>query len=112
MNEGNKDNLDQTLNKGSEVRLSDKITKQIRIGTIKTIREMRSLMSGVKYNFHFCIGREKGWFGDPEFDFPVAEDTYRKAFNLILEGGLSDEEYDSVDEQGIKELDGLLARFL
>ena len=112
MGDEKKDNLDQTLNKGSEVRLSDKITKQIKIGTIKIIREMRNLMSGVKYNFHFCIGREKGWFGDPEFDFPAAEVSYRKAFDLILEGGLSDEEYDSVDEQGIKELDGLLTRFL
>lgn len=107
-----KNNLDETMNLGSEIRLSESITKQMKIGTIKTIREIRKMMNGVKYNFHFCIGREKGWFGDEEFDFPAAEATYRKAFDLVIEGGLSDEEYENVDEKGIKELDGLLTRFL
>jgi len=107
-----KDNLDQTLNKGTEIRLSGTLSKQIKIGTIKTIRELRQLMTGIRYRFQFCIGRSKGYFEDDQFDFPNAEATYRKAFNLILEGGLSDDEYDSVDEEGIKELGNLLNRFL
>ncbi|MCR8656930.1 hypothetical protein [Paenibacillus endoradicis] len=107
-----KDNLDQTLNLGTEIRLSETLKKHIKIGTIKTIRDLRKLMNGVKYNFQFCIGREKGWFGDDKFDFPEAEAKYREAFNTVLDGGLSDDEYDSVDEEGIKELDSLLTRFL
>ena len=112
MDNENKDNLDETLNIGTEIRLTDKLTKHINIGTIKTIREIRKIVSEVKYSFAFSFGREKGYHLDPEYDFPKAEAKYREAFNVVLEGGLSDEEYDNVDEKGIKELDTLLTRFL
>jgi hypothetical protein len=112
MSEQQQDNLDQTLNKGSEVRLSNTLSKQMKIGTVKIIRELRQFTKNNQYKFSFCIGREKGWSGDPKYDFPSAEQNFRKAFDLILEGGLSDEEYDQVDEQGIEELDNLLTRFL
>lgn len=112
MNDEKKDNLDETLNLGSEIRLTDTVTKQIKIGTIKTIREIRKIMLDVKYGFSFTVGREKGFYVDPEYDFPEAEAKYRKAFNIVLDGGLSEEEYENVDELGIKELDKLLTRFL
>lgn len=110
--EEKKDNMDQTLNLGTEIRLSSTLKKQIKIGTIKSIREIRKLMTGVKYNFYFCFGREIGHIIDEKYDFPAAEAKFREAFNIVLDGGLSDDEYDSVDEEGIKELDNLLTRFL
>lgn len=106
--------LDASMNIGSEIRLSEDCTKSIRIGSIKVIREVRQLMKNVNYKFSPSIGRDK-WAsvdGGEEIDWPIIEDTYRKAFNIVLIGGLSDDEYDSVDEDGIKELDNLLDRFL
>lgn len=105
--------LDQTLNIGSEIRLSEGCVKRVRIGSIKLIREVRQVMSEVaQYTFSFSIGRGKIKVGDKEIDFSQVEKAYRKAFGMVLVDGLTDEEYDNVDEQGLKELDELLNRFL
>ncbi|MEC0241979.1 hypothetical protein P4H66_19435 [Paenibacillus dokdonensis] len=106
--------MDQTLNIGTEVTLAAGLTKHIKIGSIGLIRQVRQLMKGKEYNFSFCIGRDK-WPATedrPEVNWPEVETTYKEAFNLVLVEGLSDEEYERVDENGIKELDGLLNRFL
>ncbi|MFF2015010.1 hypothetical protein [Paenibacillus sp. NPDC058177] len=112
--------IDETVNVGSEVTLAaatgehGEIVKTIRIGTIGLIRKVRSLMKDTRYTFSASIGREKWNETDKTIavDWPAVESTYREAFNLVLVEGLSDEEYDRVDEQGIKELDTLLDRFL
>lgn len=106
--------LDASMNIGSEIRLSEDCTKNIRIGSIKMIREVRQLMKNVNYKFSPSIGRDKWASADDNegIDWPAIEESYRKAFNVVLVGGLSDDEYDSVDEDGIKELDTLLDRFL
>lgn len=106
--------LAQSLNIGSEIRLSEKCIKQIKIGSIKLIREVRQKMKNLAYNFSYSIGRDK-WTaedGSKEIDWPVIESAYKETFNMVLVGGLTEEEYESVDEAGIKELDGLLDRFL
>ncbi|WP_233147031.1 hypothetical protein [Paenibacillus selenitireducens] len=106
--------LDQTLNIGSEIRLAEGITKRIQIGSIGLIRKVRSIMKGNEYKFSFSIGRGK-WEATEnrkEIDFDAVEEAYKEAFNLVLVEGLTDEEYEQVDEQGIKELDELLERFL
>src|SRR6185312_14386704 len=112
--------LDQSLNIGSEIRLFDGCIKTIRIGTVKTIREIRQLMKGVNFKFSFCIGRDVTELSaDPtnperteKIDFPAMENKYKQAFNIVLEEGLTDEEYDKIDDNGIEELDTLLDRFL
>ncbi|MOA38019.1 hypothetical protein D3C78_1596650 [compost metagenome] len=48
----------------------------------------------------------------PEIDFPAVEAAYKEAFNLVLVEGLTEEEYENVDEEGLKVLDDLLTRFL
>jgi hypothetical protein len=101
--------MDQSLNIGSEVHLSEGVVKHIKIGSVGLIREVRNVMKGVKYRFSFCIGREKEMIADEEHNFPEAEATYRKAFDLVLVEGLTDEEYNSANAQ---ELDTLLDRFL
>jgi predicted RecB family nuclease len=106
--------LDQSLNIGSEIRLFDGCVKQIKIGSIKLIREIRQKMKDLSYKFSYSIGRDK-WIsedGSKEVDWPAVEEAYTECFNLVLVGGLSDDEYDNVDEAGIKELDDLLDRFL
>lgn len=100
--------LDQSLNIGSEVRLFEGCVKNIEIGTIKTIREIRQKMKDVKFKFSFCIGRD----AQEEADFPAYEQTYREVFDMVLVDGLSDDEYEQVDEEGLKVLDTILDRFL
>lgn len=106
--------IDETLNIGSEVRLAEGITKNVKIGTIGVIRQVRKVMKDVGYKFSASIGREKWEATDSskEVDWPTIEAAYREAFDLVLDGGLSDEEYDRVDQAGIEELDILLDRFL
>ncbi|ODA09245.1 hypothetical protein [Paenibacillus polymyxa] len=106
--------LDKTLNIGTEIPLGEGIIKHVKIGTIALIRQVRQLMSGNEYKFSFSIGREK-WDATEdraEVDWPKVEALYKEAFNLVLVEGLTEEEYENVDEEGIKELDGLLERFL
>jgi hypothetical protein len=106
--------LDQSLNIGSEIRLYEGCTKHVKIGSIKLIREVRQKMKDLTYQFSYSIGREK-WTaedGGKEVDWPKVEAAYKEAFNMVLVEGITDEEYDCVDEEGIKELDGLLERFL
>ncbi|QNR69962.1 hypothetical protein IAQ67_13660 [Paenibacillus peoriae] len=67
-------------------------------------------MSGNQYKFSFLISREK-WEATEEraeVDWPKVEAFHKEAFNLVLVEGLTEEEYENVDEKGIKELDGLL----
>lgn len=106
--------IDETLNIGSEVRLAEGITKNVKIGTIGLIRQVRKVMNYVGFKFSTSIGREKWEATDlnKEVDWPEIERAYREAFDLVLDGGLTDDEYDRVDEDGIKELDTLLDRFL
>ncbi len=106
--------LNQTLNIGSEVELAEGIVKHVKVGTIGLIREIRQIMKGKEYKFSFCIGRDvlPATESRPEIDCPLIESTYKQAFNLVLVEGLSDKEYEQVDENGLKELDGLLERFL
>lgn len=106
--------MDTTLNIGSEVTLAEGLVKHVKIGTIALIRQVRQTMAGNEYKFSFCIGREK-WEATEdrkEVDWPAVEAVHKKAFNLVLVEGLTEEEYESVDEEGIKELDALLERFL
>ncbi|KAA8782510.1 hypothetical protein EC604_01435 [Paenibacillus amylolyticus] len=111
--------LDQTLNIGSTVKLAKGIEKTIQLGTIKLIREVRQHAKHLKgIRFSYAMGRdatEAEQIGDqeiPAFDFPAIEEAYKKAFNMIFVEGLTDEEYDKVDEEGIRKLDGVLDRFL
>ncbi len=106
--------LDQTLNIGSEIRLGDGIIKHVKIGTIATIRKVRQIMKGKEYRFSFAIGRDKlpATEDRPEIDFPAVEAAYKEAFNLVLVEGLTEKEYENVDEDGLKVLDDLLNRFL
>jgi hypothetical protein len=106
--------MDQSLNIGSEIRLFEGCTKQIKIGSIGLIREVRQKMKGNLYNFSYSIGRDKyvSEDGSKEVNWPEVEAAYKETFNMVLVGGLTDAEYDKVDEVGIKELDALLDRFL
>lgn len=106
--------LDQTLNIGSEITLGEGIVKHVKIGTIGTIRKVRQIMKGKEYKFSFSIGRDKMPATDtrPEIDFQAVEAAYKEAFNLVLVEGLTEEEYENVDENGLEELDELLTRFL
>ncbi|WP_138756583.1 hypothetical protein [Paenibacillus sinopodophylli] len=106
--------MDQTLNVGSEITLAEGIVKHIKIGTIGLIRQVRQNMKGISYRFSQSIGREK-WEsseGTTEIDWPSVEAAYRKTFDLVLVEGLSDEEYEQVNDEGIKELENLMERFL
>ncbi|MDF2651695.1 MAG: hypothetical protein K0Q73_7500 [Paenibacillus sp.] len=106
--------LNQSLNIGTEIRLSEGCLKNIKIGSIKLIREVRQKMKDYPYKFSYSIGREK-WAtedGGKEIDWPKVEAAYKEAFNLVLVDGLTDDEYENTDEEGIKELDTLLDRFL
>ncbi len=108
--------INETLNIGTEVRLAEGIVKNIRIGSIGLIRKVRQLMKGKQYSFSYSIGRDV-WTGETDgeaktIDFPAVEAAYREAFNLVLVDGLTDAEYDQVDEKGIEELEMLLSRFL
>lgn len=111
--------LDQTLNLGETVRLAEGIQKTIKLGTIKLIRQVRqhsNNLQGIK--FSFVIGRdpiEPNKIGDHEIqaiDCPKIEKAYKEAFNMIFVEGLTDEEYEQVDMQGIEVLDSVLDRFL
>lgn len=106
--------LDQTLNIGSEIRLGEGIVKHVKVGTIGTIRKVRQIMKGKEFRFSYSIGRDKlpATDGRPEIDLPAIEAAYKEAFNLVLVEGLTDEEYENVDEDGLKVLDDLLNRFL
>lgn len=111
--------LDQTLNIGSTVKLAEGIKKTIKVGTIKLIREVRQHAKNLKgLRFSFVIGRdpiEPNKVGDediPAIDCPAIEKAYLKAFNMIFVEGLTDEEVEQVDMEGIKELDDVLDRFL
>lgn len=106
--------LDQTLNIGTEVRLAEGLVKHIKVGTIGMIRQIRQIMKGKEYRFSYSIGREKmeATAERPEIDFPAIEAAHKEAFNFVLVEGLTEEEYERVDEDGIKELDELLSRFL
>jgi hypothetical protein len=106
--------MDQSLNIGSEIRLFDGCVKQIKIGSIGLIREVRQKTKGKLYNFSYSIGRDKyvSEDGSKEVDWPAVEAAYIEAFNMVLVGGMTVEEYNKVDEAGIKELDALLDRFL
>ncbi|MGC5773613.1 hypothetical protein [Paenibacillus pabuli] len=111
--------LDQTLNIGSTVRLAEGIKKTIKIGTIKLIREVRKQAKDLKgIRFSYVIGRdpiEATQVGDqdiPSIDCPAIEQAYKKAFDMIFVEGLTDEEYEQVDMEGIKALDDVLDRFL
>ncbi|WP_391573870.1 hypothetical protein [Cohnella sp.] len=101
--------MDQSLNIGMEVTLSEGVVKQVKIGSVKLIREVRNRMKDVRYRFSFCVGREKSEIGDDEIDFPAAEAAYRETFAAVLVGGLTDEEYEDAD---VEVLDKLLDRFL
>ncbi|MCU6797997.1 hypothetical protein OB236_38320 [Paenibacillus sp. WQ 127069] len=106
--------LDQSMNIGTEVRLSEGCTKSVKIGSIKLIREIRQLMKGNEYKFSYSIGRDK-WDAEEdrkEIDWPKVETVHKEAFRLVLVEGLTEEEYENVDEQGIEVLDKLLERFL
>ncbi|MGG6309785.1 hypothetical protein [Paenibacillus macerans] len=107
-------NLDQTLNIGTEIVIGEGITKRVKIGTIGIIRKVRQIMKGKEYTFSYSIGREKLPPKDdhPGIDWPAVEAAYKEAFNLVLAEGLTEEEYENVDEDGLKELDQLLTRFL
>ncbi|WP_342570354.1 hypothetical protein MKY85_17525 [Paenibacillus sp. FSL R5-0749] len=111
--------LDQTLNIGSTVRLAEGLQKTIKVGTIKLIREVRQHsknLGGIR--FSYVIGRdpiEATQVGDqdiPAIDCPSIEQAYKKAFDLIFVEGLTDEEYEHVDMEGIQALDNVLDRFL
>ncbi|GGF72881.1 hypothetical protein GCM10010912_17600 [Paenibacillus albidus] len=106
--------IDETLNIGSEVKLAEGLSKNIKIGTIGLIRQVRKVMKDAPYKFSNSIGREKWPATDlgAEVDWPAIEASYREAFNLVLDGGLSDTEYELVDLNGIEELENLLTRFL
>jgi alanine-alpha-ketoisovalerate/valine-pyruvate aminotransferase len=104
--------MDQSMNIGSEVHLAEGLTKHVRIGTIKLIREVRQATKDIPYKFAFCIGRDKMVVEGNEVDIPAMERKYQDVFSSILVEGLTDEEYEQVDEDGIKELDKLLERFL
>ncbi|MGM1023422.1 MAG: hypothetical protein ACQEXV_23550 [Bacillota bacterium] len=106
--------LDKTLNIGTEIRLAEGIKKHVKIGTIALIRQVREEMDGVVHKFSFSIGRKK-WEATEDreaVDWPKVEDTYKKAFNLVLVEGITEEEYEQIDQDGIEELDNLLDRFL
>lgn len=106
--------LDQTLNIGTEIRLADKLLKHVKIGSVGVIRQVRQTMKGNEYLFSYSIGRD-AWPADGErkaIDWPAVEAAYKKSFNMVLVEGLTDEELEIVDEEGIKELDTLLERFL
>lgn len=106
-------NLDQTLNIGTEIVLGEGITKHVKIGTIGIIRKVRQIMKGKEFTFSYSIGREESPPNGehPGIDWPAVEAAYKAAFNLILVGGLTEAEYENVDEDGLKELDQLLTRF-
>lgn len=106
--------IDQTLNIGTEIRLAEGLVKHIKIGTIGLIRQVRQNMRSISYRFAQSIGREKWESEDAsnQIDWPAVEEAYRKMFDLILVEGLTDEEYESVDDEGIKELENLMERFL
>jgi hypothetical protein len=106
--------LDQSMNIGTEIRLSEGCTKHVKIGSIKLIREVRQTMKDTGYRFSHSIGRDlwEAKEGQKEVDWPKIEATYKQAFNMVLFEGLTEAEYDNVDEEGIKELDALLDRFL
>nr|WP_052476324.1 hypothetical protein [Cohnella kolymensis] len=101
--------LDQSLNIGPEVTLAEGLTKHVKIGSVKVIREVRQKMKDIPYRFAFCVGREKRKLGDEEVDFPAIEASYREAFGMVLVEGLTDEEYENAN---VQELDTLLDRFL
>jgi hypothetical protein len=106
--------LDQSMNIGTEIRLSEDCTKHVKIGSIKLIREVRQTMKDTAHRFSYSIGRDlwEAKEDQKEVDWPKVEATYKQAFNMVLVEGLTEEEYDNVDEEGIKELDTLLDRFL
>jgi len=118
--------LEQTLNIGSEIvlaapsaELPEGIKKNIKIGTISLLRQVRSKAPGAQgMRFSFAIGRPKAEAQTldgqeyPAIDFPAIEAAYREMFNLILTDGLSDAEYEAVDINGIAELENVLERFL
>ncbi|MDK8188777.1 hypothetical protein QP794_01605 [Paenibacillus sp. UMB7766-LJ446] len=111
--------LDQTLNIGSTVRLAEGIKKTIKVGTIKLIREVRQQAKNLKgIRFSYVIGRDAieatqvGEQDIPAIDCPAIEQAYKKAFDMIFVEGLTDEEYEQVDMEGIKSLDDVLDRFL
>ncbi|MDB5053274.1 MAG: hypothetical protein JWM44_1324 [Bacilli bacterium] len=106
--------LDQSLNIGSEIKLFEGCIKNVKIGSIKLIREVRQVMKDLAYDFKYSIGRDK-WTSDDgktSVDWPKVEAAYKKAFNMVLIGGLTDEEYENVDDNGLGELETLLSRFL
>lgn len=112
--------INETLNIGSEVTLAaatkehPALIKNIKIGTIGMIKRVRVIMKDAPYKFSESIGREK-WTSsesDSVLDWPAVEAAYRQAFDIVLDGGLSEEDYERVDEQGIEELEKLITRFL
>ncbi|MEC0233734.1 hypothetical protein P4H71_05105 [Paenibacillus kribbensis] len=106
--------LDKTLNIGTEIRLAEGIKKHVKIGTIALIRQVREDMDGVAHKFSFSIGRKK-WEATEDreaVDWPKVEETYKKAFNLVLVEEITEKEYEQIDQDGIAELDNLLDRFL
>lgn len=107
------ESMDKSLNIGSEVELFEGCVKHVRIGNIRLIRDIRQKMKDVRFRFSYCIGRDKiKTETGEEVDFPMMETTYREAFNMVLVEGMTDDEYEQVNEHGIKELDNLLDRFL
>lgn len=106
--------LDKTLNIGTEIALAEGIKKHVKIGTIALIRQVREEMDGIAHKFSYSIGRKK-WEATEDreaVDWPKIEETYKKTFNLVLVEGLTEKEYEQVDQNGIDELDNLLDRFL
>ncbi|WP_339166106.1 hypothetical protein MKX75_16900 [Paenibacillus sp. FSL R5-0341] len=111
--------LDQTLNIGSTVRLAEGIHKTIKVGTIKLIREVRQHAKNLKgIRFSYVIGRDPIEATQveeqviPAIDCPAIEQAYLKAFDMIFVDGLTDEECEQVDMEGIQALDDVLDRFL
>ncbi|MNC01531.1 hypothetical protein D3C75_488820 [compost metagenome] len=105
--------IDQTLNIGEEVELAKGIVKNVKIGSIGLIRKVRQLMKDKQYSFAYSVARDV-WTGEVNgeektIDFPAVEAAYREAFSLVLEGGLTDEEY---EQANVEVLDILLNRFL
>lgn len=106
--------LDETLNIGSEVRLAEGLIKNVKIGTIGVIRQVRRIMKDTPYKFSTSIGRDPWPETDDSkgVDWPAIEANYRMVFDLVIDDGLSDEEYEQVDMNGIEELENIITRFL
>ncbi|MCY9593720.1 hypothetical protein PC41400_21580 [Paenibacillus chitinolyticus] len=105
-------NMNESMNIGPEIKLYEGCTKHLKIGTIKLIRQVRSMTKEIRYQFMYCIGRGVVEKDGVKTDFDAEEARYKEIFQLLVVEGLTDDEYEQIDENGLAELDGLLSRFL